>query len=217
MFQHFISVNSWSSGFDEAVFLFAFISVCWKPWVCWISADLFAAGARVSEMWSVCSLSLWDALSVSLCFSLRQIAVSLEDSCSVLKRSVLLYTPSASMARETHRETESRNKTIWEKTFNHSMVMSCLKQRVMKCKGLTFIGFIFRQESSECFIMVKLNDCFHRPSHWQKTSFCVWYKEKQRRGDKASKERRWDPSSSWFLRLACRWLGCLWKYQVKLN
>lgn len=170
MFQHFISVNSWSSGFDEAVFLFAFISVCWKPWVCWISADLFAAGARVSEMWSVCSLSLRRSIRQSLCLSLRQIAVSLEDSCSVLKHSVLLYTTIC--FNSTRNSQRAENKTLWEETFKRSMIMHCLKHTVMKRKGLTFIEFIFRPFiSRNHLITVELNDCFEQLNHWKKTDF----------------------------------------------
>lgn len=138
-------MNSWSfrmwwSGFPLHFYLclvkaVSLLNICW-PVCCRSSCfrnvkRLFAEPVRCS-------------LRQSLCLSLRQIAASLEDSCSVLKRSVLLYTPSASTAREAHRETESRNKTLWEKTFNRLMVMCCLKHRVMKRKGLTFIGFIFR-------------------------------------------------------------------------
>lgn len=94
-------VNSWSSGCDEAVLFHlclvkavSLLNICWpvhRRRSCFRNVKrLFAEPVRC-------------CIRQSLCLSLRQIATSLEDSCSVLKRSVLLYTPSAS---ETHRETE---------------------------------------------------------------------------------------------------------------
>lgn len=156
----------------------------------------------------------------SLCLSLRQIAASLEDSCSVLKCSVLLYTPSASTAWEIHRETDIRNKTLWEKTFNRSTIMRRLKHTVMKRKGLTFNEFIFRPIISRNHLNVSLRWSLMTVSYSsaiendRRLSFVF---DIRRRRDKARQERRWDPSSSWFLRLSCRWSGCLWKYQVKWN
>lgn len=132
MFQSL--VNSWGSGCDEAVLFHlclvkavSLLNICWpvhRRRSCFRNVKrLFAEPVRC-------------CIRQSLCLSLRQIATSLEDSCSVLKYSVLLYTPSAS---ETRRETEkkkNRNKmfaeagTLREKILNRSVIMNCLKHSI---------------------------------------------------------------------------------------
>ncbi len=146
------SLAMWWSGFPLRFYLCLVKAVSLLN-ICWPVRRRSSSFRNVKRLFAEpgrCSLCQ------SLCLSLRQIAASLEDSCRVLKRSVLLCTPSASTARETHRETESRNKTLWEKTFNRSVVTRCLKHTVMKCEGLTFFGFIFRPVISRTHLNLSL-------------------------------------------------------------
>lgn len=94
-------VNSWSSGCDEAVlFHLCLVKAVSLLNICWPVLRRRSCFRNVKRLFAE---PVRRCIRQSLCLSLRQIATSLEDSCSVLKRSVLLYTPSAS---EIHREME---------------------------------------------------------------------------------------------------------------
>lgn len=135
-------------------------------------------------------------LSVSLSPSGRQIAVSLENSCSVLKRSALLYPPSASTAPQISADRVKRCGEIWDDKMENTRTFKSydrcrIKSASLKAGALnvaTFIHCISSQfiSRSPNFMTLKLKDWFHLRIHG-----CNFVKEAQWEDPKERSEDEW--------------------------